>query len=179
MPERGNMSESPIHLRAIQTNDVKAYQHLRLEGLKLYPKAFSSDYADQAARPMDFWVQRVSSACNSPDQIIYLAETPAGLVGTAGLVRGESPKERHNALLVGIYVKTDYQGQGLAEKLITACLDWGHSQGIQIVKLGVGAYNTAAIRLYQRLGFVQYGNEPKALWVDGEYLDEWQMAKEL
>lgn len=173
------MSESPIHLRAIQSDDLETYRQLRLEGLKLYPKAFSSDYADQAARPIDFWVQRVSSACNSPDQIIYLAEAPEGLVGTAGLVRGESPKERHNALLVGIYVKTAYQGQGLAEKLITACLDWGQSQGIQIVKLGVGAYNTAAIRLYQRLGFVQYGNEPKALWVDGEYLDEWQMAKEI
>lgn len=173
------MPDSPIHLRAIHIEDVEAYRQLRLEGLKLYPKAFSSDYADQAARPLDFWIQRVSSASNSPDQIIYLAETPEGLVGMAGLVRGESPKERHNALLVGIYVKADYQGQGLAEKLITACLDWGQSQGIQIVKLGVGAYNTGAIRLYQRLGFVQFGNEPKALWVDGEYLDEWQMAKEI
>ena len=173
------MSESPFNLRAIQAEDIENYKDLRLEALKLYPKAFSSDYADQATRPMDFWTQRVSSACNNPDQIIYLAETPEGLVGTAGLVRGESPKERHNALLVGIYVKAAYQGQGLAEKLITACLDWGKVHGIQSVKLGVGAYNTAAIRLYQRLGFVQYGNEPKALWVDGEYLDEWQMAKEI
>ncbi len=173
------MSESPIHLRAIQAEDIENYKDLRLEALKLYPKAFSSDYEDQNSHPMDFWAKRVKAACNNPDQIIYLAETPEGLVGMAGLVRGESPKERHNALLVGIYVKAAYQGQGLAEALINACLEWGIVHGIHIVKLGVGAYNTPAFRLYQRLGFVQYGTEPKALWVDGEYLDEWQMAKEI
>lgn len=172
----------PAHcqIRPIQHKDLAAYRALRLDGLARFPEAFSSDHTEQKNQPESFWQKRIESSLAGQDQCLYVAETGQGaLVGMAGLVRGESCKERHNALLVGVYVQPEYQGQGLAALLIQACLAWGQSQGVAIVKLGVGAYNTPAIRLYQRLGFEQFGNEPMALWVNGEYLDEWQMAKRL
>lgn len=171
---------APCHIRPIQMNDLEAYRTLRLDGLLRFPEAFSSDYTEQKDLPNRFWQTRIESSLAGRDQCLYVAETVEGaLVGMAGLVRGESRKERHNALLVGVYVQPEFQEQGLAVALIQACLDWGQRQGVAIVKLGVGAYNTPAIQLYQRLGFEQFGNEPMALWVNGEYLDEWQMAKRL
>lgn len=172
--------QNPTHIRPIQLSDLAAFTALRLEGLRLFPEAFSSDYEDQKDHPPAFWQKRIESTLSGQDQCLYVAESASGdLVGMAGLVRGDSRKERHTALIVGVYVQKACQGQGLAEKLVTACLDWGQSQGVVIAKLGVGAYNTPAIRLYQRLGFEQYGNEPQALLVNGQYLDEWLMAKSL
>lgn len=174
------MTELQPVIRPIQLSDLAAYRALRLDGLLRFPEAFSSDYAEQKDLPDSFWQKRIESSLAGQEQCLYVAETDnLALVGMAGLVRGESRKERHNALLVGVYVQPEFQGQGLAALLIQACLDWGQSQGVAIVKLGVGAYNSSAIRLYQRLGFEQFGNEPMALKVNGEYLDEWQMAKRM
>jgi RimJ/RimL family protein N-acetyltransferase len=50
---------------------------------------------------------------------------------------------------------------------------------VELIQLAVVSDNEAARRLYQRLGFVEYGIEKKALKQDGRYYDEVLMAKEL
>lgn len=168
-----------IHIRPIQESDLEAYKALRLEALRLYPEAFSSDYQAQKEMPESFWQNRIHSAIESADQVLYGAEREGQLIGSAGCVREDSPKARHNGLIVGVYVQDAYRGQALAQKLIQACLDWALDHEITIAKLGVGAHNQAAIRCYQTMGFEHWGTEPRALLVNGHYIDEWQMAKVL
>ena len=44
------------------------------------------------------------------------------------------------------------------------------------VHLAVTASNGAAVALYEHLGFIRYGTEPRALKVNGRYLDEHLMV---
>jgi RimJ/RimL family protein N-acetyltransferase len=45
--------------------------------------------------------------------------------------------------------------------------------------LGVVCSNTRAFTLYESLGFSVYGTDKEALYVNGEYLDEYLMSKKL
>ena len=53
------------------------------------------------------------------------------------------------------------------------------AQHLEVIQLAVVSGNDAALRLYNRLGFVQYGVEPNALKQEGRYFDEILMTKEL
>lgn len=49
-------------------------------------------------------------------------------------------------------------------------------QAVEEVRLTVVATNKAAVRLYERAGFEQYGLERQALKIDHDYYDEVLMA---
>ena len=52
-------------------------------------------------------------------------------------------------------------------------------QRVELIQLAVVSDNEPARRLYEHLGFVEYGIEKKALKQDGRYYDEVLMAKDL
>lgn len=171
------MAISPVTIRPLAATDVMAFRELRLEALKRHPEAFTSDYAAQAAEPLSFWETCTHIAIDNPQQIICVAETPEGLVGMTGMLRGHSPKNYHSGLIWGVYVRPLHRQQQIGEKLLLACLEWGIQVGVTIAKLGVMVSNIPAIRCYTRCGFTQYGCEPRALLVNGEYVDEWLMSR--
>jgi ribosomal protein S18 acetylase RimI-like enzyme len=45
------------------------------------------------------------------------------------------------------------------------------NENIERIRLSVTKTNDAAFRLYQRLGFVIYGTEPKSIKIDHQYYD--------
>jgi RimJ/RimL family protein N-acetyltransferase len=145
--------------------------------LRNHPEAFSSDYATNLAKPMAFWTERLKF--NNPDSAVMIcfAGHDQQLIGMCGITRANSPKIQHSAYIVGMYVRPDWRGLSIAEALINACLDWGRTKEIKIVKLGVAATNTPAIRCYARCGFQVYGTEPQALCLDGVFYDELLMAR--
>jgi RimJ/RimL family protein N-acetyltransferase len=50
---------------------------------------------------------------------------------------------------------------------------------VELIQLAVVSDNEQARRLYERLGFLEYAVERKALKQDGHYYDEVLMAKDL
>ena len=91
-------------------------------------------------------------------------------------MRESSPKERHKGLLWGMYVEPDARRYRIGAALVQAVLD--HAAGeVEQVRLAVSYGNAAAIGLYERLGFVAYGREPRALkGLDG-YSDDMLMVR--
>ena len=56
---------------------------------------------------------------------------------------------------------------------LRGCDDHARSlDGVRQVKLGVNATNSAARKLYESAGFLPYGLEPDALYVDGKFFGE-------
>lgn len=55
----------------------------------------------------------------------------------------------------------------------------GEYEGLRLVQLTVTAGNDAALSLYERCGFVQYGLEPQAVRVGDDYFDKIHMWREL
>ena len=163
-----------ITIRQAQESDAEAYRDLRLEGLRNHPEAFSADYEINEKQPMTYWVNRMRSLGDGT--MMFFAVHQNNLIGMCGIFRGDSPKTQHSGTIVSVYIKSEWRGMLIADELIEACIEWARLHEIKIVKLGVAATNTPAIRCYARCGFTIYGTEPQAIYVDGAMHDELLMA---
>jgi ribosomal protein S18 acetylase RimI-like enzyme len=75
-----------------------------------------------------------------------------------------------------MYVRPAGRNAGLGRRLIEAIVD--HASGrVELLQLSVASGNDAARRLYQKMGFSEYGREMKALKQDGRYFDEILMMR--
>ena len=73
-------------------------------------------------------------------------------------------------------VLPDYRRRGLGEALLRACIAKAKVKGITRVELEARADNVAAIRLYEKLGFVHEALKRNAMRFDGVYFDSVQMS---
>ncbi len=109
--------------------------------------------------------------------MIVVASIVSSLVGMAGVARGHSQKTRHNGLVWGVYVNPGWRGLHIAEAMLQNIINWSREHGLIVLKLGVITQNEPAIACYQHCGFSTYGIEPKSIYYDGVYYDEYLMAR--
>jgi ribosomal protein S18 acetylase RimI-like enzyme len=166
-----------VTIRPAVADDAGRLHELRLEALANHPEAFASDYASTAAQGAEVWAQRIAANTLDNQGITYVATVGEQLIGMARIGRGDRPKTRHTATIAGVYVRPEWRGRRVAEKLLQACIGWGRAHGVVIVKLAVVTTNAAAIRCYTRCGFTVYGTEPQAICHDGVCYDELLMAR--
>jgi RimJ/RimL family protein N-acetyltransferase len=168
-----------VLIRPTRVEDAAAYRALRLIGLKAHPEAFGADYTTSAARPIEYWQERMRSGAGGPEGITYVAEAAGTLVGMTALVRNDMLKTRHAGSIFGVYTRPDWRGAGVADALLEGCASYARALGIRLLRLGVVTTNASAIRLYQRCGFRVYGVEPESIHHDGVYYDELLMARRI
>ena len=135
------------------------------------PEAFTESYEEASVRPNEYWVEQLSG-----ERVFFGGYADSGIVGSVNFAREKGLKSEHRGWLLGMYVAPHMRGSGLAQALIEALFEHARNHVIQ-VHLGVSAGNTAAIRLYERMGFVRTGTEPRYLKVNGTYIDEHMMVK--
>jgi len=162
---------SGIEIRPLTKADAAAYKALRLEGLRLAPEAFSAAYEDKILRSEEDFARRIPAA---PPSAIFGAFQGTDLIAMTGFLVPAGRKERHKAMVWGIYVSPTGRGQGLAKRLLQAAIDRARTvEGLEILQLGVGVTNEAAKAVYDAAGFEVYGVERKALKLGpGRYVDE-------
>ena len=164
-------------IRRLGPADATAFQALRLQGLLECPTAFASSHQEEAGEAVSAVAARLGDegVCG-----VYGAFTPDGtLVAVAGLGRESMAKMAHKGVLWGMYVAPAWRRQGIAQALVTHLLAQAvREPGLRQVMLGVHAQNEPALALYRALGFVAWGTEPAAAWVDGEPQDEtWMVCR--
>jgi RimJ/RimL family protein N-acetyltransferase len=161
---------SGLQIRRLETSDAALYREIRLEALKQNPEAFGSTFERENAQPLSWF----EAAVGRSD--VFGAFLDGALAGMAGYVAQESSKQAHKALLWGMYVRSAARNSGLGRKLVAAVLS--HARGrVEMVQLAVVSENKGARRLYNALGFVEYGLEKRALKLNGRYYDEVLMVK--
>jgi len=168
-----------VLIRPTREDDAPAYRALRLQGLQAHPEAFGMDYETSAARPIEYWEERMRGGAGSAEGVTYVADAAGELVGMTALVRNDLAKTRHAGSIFGVYTHPGWRGSGVADALIEACVAYARALGLRLLRLGVATTNMSAIRLYQRNGFQVYGVEPEAIQHDGVYYDELLMARRL
>ena len=97
--------------------------------------------------------------------VIRHAGTPAGCGGIKlfGTEYGE---------LKRMYVRNPFRGLGLAKLMLNHLADYALSQGVTVLRLETGIYQTEAIGLYERWGFVPippfggYREDPLSLFYE-------------
>jgi ribosomal protein S18 acetylase RimI-like enzyme len=67
---------------------------------------------------------------------------------------------------------------GVGRRLVETIVEFAR-QRVELIQLSVVSDNEQVRRLYERLGFLEYGIEKKALKQDGRYYDEVLMARDL
>ena len=164
-------SKAPFTLRRLTGVDAVHYRELRLEGLRIHPAAFGASWEDEIRQPLAWFAKRLEH------NAVFGAGPPVGsaLTGVVGLLVPEAAKLKHKGVLWGMFVRPEAQGTGLGAALVACVLEHA-AQVVEEVRLTVVASNTAAVRLYARAGFEQYGLERRALRIDDHYHDELLMA---
>ena len=156
-----------MEIRELSADDAAAYRELRLFMLTESPAAFGSSYAEVAGRPLEQFVERLED----PQNYHFGAFEEGELVGVTTLRLTKRPKLRHKASLFAVYVRPEYRRRGAGRALMQAALARARELGVRQVNLGVSRAGKAAVRLYESCGFVQYGVEKDAFYVDGRYYD--------
>lgn len=158
-----------IKIRRLQADNAEDYRTIRLSALKKAPEMFGSVYSLEAQRPIQVFVDRLA------DCAAFGAYVNGRIVGLMVLKQANGIKDAHKATLSAVFVEPELRGQGVANALLKAVVDYGASHVEQIM-LTVVKDNDAAIGLYKKYGFEPYGVEPRALKTEQGYLDEVLMA---
>ncbi len=96
-------------------------------------------------------------------------------IGTAGLSDGSPEHRRATAFLV--IGDAAYRGRGYGTDAMRTLCRWAFdAMNLGKVELEVVAGHTAAVSLYERLGFVREVHRRRALWLHGAWHDEYLMG---
>jgi ribosomal protein S18 acetylase RimI-like enzyme len=162
------MAQAP-HIRQLVADDAAAFREIRLAGLIEAPTAFGSSYAAEKDNTVENFAATIERN--------YLAGAWVGdrLVGVTGFYQLTGEKTAHRGNIWGVYVDPAHRGSGVARLLLEHVLAHARQHVLQ-VHLSVVAGNDAALALYERLGFVSYGLEPRSLRVGDAFHDEHLMV---
>jgi ribosomal protein S18 acetylase RimI-like enzyme len=161
-----------IEIRRLQPEDTEAYRALWFYGITEHSECFriSPDDDSPMGIPTRF----------KPDSFTLGAFSGRNLIGIVSFERDSRVKARHKGLIFRMFVHPDAAGRGagnaLLQHLISSAKDLGD---LRYLYLTVLASNTRAIRLYSSLRFREFAREPGGVLIDGDYVDELQMAHQL
>ena len=163
-----------MDIRALAPPDAAAFMALRLRGLQECPHAFASSYEEEATTPLAEIEKRLQPKA---DSALFGAFQGPQLCAVVGLQREGMVKLAHKAFIWGMYVAPEVRTRGVGARVLRHALQHAATVlGTTQVNLGVNTKNVAAVALYRKLGFVEYGLERGFLRVDGVLHDEYQMA---
>jgi len=162
---------APVEFRILTEGDASAWCKIRLEALENDPEAFGASI--EAHHKLSDDEIRSRLAADMSERFVVGAFADGELVGTAGFVREPGLKERHKGRVWGVYLRASHRGSGVGRKMMTLLLELACKiEGLEQINISVAATQTSAVALYRSLGFVPYGLEPRALKVNGRYIDE-------
>ena len=122
---------------------------------------FLLSYPDENSMNAEEEAKFLKEKTESENEIEVIAEIDGKVVGCAGIESvGKKFKVKHRTVL-GISVDKNYWRLGIGRALIEACIECAKKAGYEQMELDVVGDNKAAIALYESVGFVEYGRNPK------------------
>ena len=127
-------------------------------------------YPDESTMTAEQEGRFLQEKTDSDNGIEILAEVDGVVAGLAGFDSvGGREKIRHRAdfgisvdrQYWNISVDRQYWNLGIGTALMNACIECARAAGYEQIELSVVAENEAAIAMYRKAGFVEYGRNPK------------------
>jgi ribosomal protein S18 acetylase RimI-like enzyme len=166
------MPPTELQIRQLSPADADSFRELRLEGLRLNPEAFGSTYEFEKDQPLTRYTGWLTNST------VFGAFQNSQLIGTASFTVSSGLKDSHKGLLRAMYVRPSHRRSGAGRQLVQAIIELAR-QKVEQIQLSVVSDNQPALRLYQSLGFRQYGLEKNALKHNGLYSDEILMSLDI
>lgn len=163
---------SGVTIRLLVADDALQLRKLRLFALKESPLAFTESYEELAQLSESDYVQRIRNS------FTFGAFADGEMVGSMAYFIRPHHKQRHQGVVVGVYVMPEWRGHGIAGSLMQALIVHAKER-LEMMVLQVAIENFAARHTYLNAGFQSYGVEPRALKMGDRYVDEEHMWLDL
>ena len=166
-----------VAIRLLVPEDAEDAVSLRQEMLRDTPTAFLASPNSDSGSNVETVRERLASG---PGNAIIGAFDP-DLVASVGILHApRHPKGAHHAHVWGMYVQPAHRRRGIGKLILDAAIAHARSlEGVTQLNLGVSESTPGARALYESVGFVAWGTEPRAMRVEGEYYAEVFMARKL
>lgn len=118
----------------------------------------SSDLANYVME--SFNQAQIENELNDANSTFFIAESNGKAVGYAKLRENaavDCVKEENTVELHRIYILERAKGKGVGSTLLERCFEAARAKGYETLWLGVWEENSAAIKFYEKTGFVKVG----------------------
>lgn len=161
-------------IRPIRPDDAEQLLQLKLQ----IDRETSFMLFEVGERKMTLVEQREAIERLLADNIsmIFVAEYDGQIVGYLSAT-GSHLKKIQYTLYIVIGILQVFTGQGIGTQLFEEMEEWASRRNIHRLELTVMTPNEAGIRLYKKRGFSIEGTRIHACLVNGQYVDEYYMAK--
>jgi len=119
-------------------------------------------------------IHQTLEATRQGKEFQFVAVLDGAAIGVVSLIRRSHPLNAHRAEVAGLVVHPDFQGHGIARRLVESCQEKARQVGISILEISCRAGEPAE-QIYPRLGFVEYGRLPQGLaepWGEHQVFDQ-------
>lgn len=165
-----------MRIRRIRGEDAEAFLHLQRQLDE--ETSFMMLEPGERTESAEATAQRICDVVARENHTILLAEVEDHLVGFIEAVGGRWRRNRHSVYLV-VGILEAYTGKGIGTRLFEEVEAWAAEKGLHRLELTVMTRNERALALYRKRGFEIEGVKKDSLWVDGEFVDEYYIAKRL
>jgi hypothetical protein len=121
------------------------------------------------------WLSKVLSRLEK-DETFYLVAEVGGKVVAVSEISKRSGYEKHVGV-IGIAIRNEFRDLGIGTEMMKTLVKQAQEIGLKVLMLTAFASNKRAIRVYEKVGFVQTGRVPKKHFKEGKYIDEIIMTK--
>ncbi|MGW7577903.1 GNAT family N-acetyltransferase [Streptomyces sp. NPDC054765] len=145
-------------VRTVRAREWERLRELRLTALAdpVARVAFTETLESAVGRPDEFWQRRAAGG----SALTFVGVAADGSWGGMVVVVVEGAGDVAQTQLVGVYVRPEHRGTGLARELFAAAIRWSWDlvePVVERVRLWVHEENQRAEAFYRGLGFVATG----------------------
>lgn len=108
-------------------------------------------------KPQNAHYYDIEQLITDEDSYLLVIEASNEIIATGYIqIRESKPSLTHDkhGYLGFMYVDPNHRGKGLNQTLIEQLISWSKNKGVTVFYLDVYAQNSAAIRAYEKVGFV-------------------------
>jgi RimJ/RimL family protein N-acetyltransferase len=121
------------------------------------------------------WLSKALSRLEK-DETLYIVAEVGGEVVAVSEINKRAGYEKHVGV-IGIAIKSDFRDLGIGTEMMKTLVEQAREMSLKVLTLTTFASNKRAIRVYEKVGFVQTGTVPKKHFKEGKYIDEIIMTR--
>lgn len=131
---------------------------------------FLLTYPEEGTFTVEIEEKFLSQAEESEKEIELMAIVDGEIIGSAGFYPVDNKIKLKHRADFGISVLKEYWGLGIGKELTLACIECAKKAGFDSLELQAVTENEAAIKLYEKVGFKEYGRYERGFKKkDGNY----------
>lgn len=178
--------EKTVLLKNGKTCIIRRGEERDAEALLNYLKVTAEETRNLTREPEDVdWTleeerELIREKNDADDVLNLLAFVDGRHAGNCAFNPADDGSRLRHRCSIGIVLYREFWGMGIGTALLSEVLASARAAGYEQAELEVVSTNTAAIGLYQKLGFEAVGTMPRAVkYKDGTYADFLLMVKRL